>query len=107
CLFIVVVLGMGILVATLVGTQQQAALSAQFVLVPNLLLSGFMFPIESMPKAVQYFTAILPMRYFLVIVRGIIMKGLGFSELWDQALALGILGAVIFTISWLRFRKIF
>jgi ABC-2 type transport system permease protein len=107
CLFIVVVLGMGILVATLVGTQQQAALSAQFALVPNMLLSGFMFPIESMPKAVQYFTAILPMRYFLVIVRGIVMKGLGFSELWDQALALGILGAVIFTISWLRFRKVF
>ncbi len=107
CLFIVVILGMGILVATLVGTQQQAALSAQFALVPNMLLSGFMFPIESMPKAVQYFTAILPMRYFLVIVRGIIMKGLGFADLWDQTLALGILGAVIFTMSWLRFRKVF
>jgi len=107
CLFILVILGMGILVATLVGTQQQAALSAQFALVPNMLLSGFMFPIESMPKAMQYFTTILPMRYFLVIVRGIIMKGLGFSDLWDQALALGALCAVIFTISWLRFRKVF
>src|SRR5439155_11182512 len=75
-LFIVVALGLGILIATLVGTQQQAALSAQFALVPNLLLSGFMFPIASMPDAMQYFTAILPMRYFLVIVRGIMMKGL-------------------------------
>ena len=102
-----VILGMGILIATLVGTQQQAALTAQFALVPNMLLSGFMFPIESMPKAMQYFTTILPMRYFLVIVRGIIMKGLGFADLWDQALALGILGAIIFTISWLRFRKVF
>ena len=107
CLFIMVILGMGILIATLVGTQQQAALSAQFALVPNMLLSGFMFPIESMPKAMQYFTAILPMRYFLVIVRGIVMKGLGFADLWDQALALGILCAIIFSISWLRFRKVF
>jgi len=106
-LFIMVVLGLGILIATLVGTQQQAALTAQFVLVPNMLLSGFMFPIESMPAAMQYFTTILPMRYYLVIVRGIIMKGLGFADLWGQALALGILGLIIFTISWLRFRKIF
>jgi len=106
-LFIMVVLGLGILIATLVGTQQQAALTAQFVLVPNMLLSGFMFPIESMPQAMQYFTVILPMRYYLVIVRGIMMKGLGFAELWDQALALGILGLIIFSISWLRFRKDF
>jgi ABC-2 type transport system permease protein len=106
-LFIMVVLGLGILIATLVGTQQQAALTAQFVLVPNMLLSGFMFPIESMPQVMQYFTFILPMRYYLVIVRGIMMKGLGFAELWDQALALGILGLIIFSISWLRFRKDF
>jgi ABC-2 type transport system permease protein len=106
-LFILVVLGMGILIATLVGTQQQAALTAQFALVPNMLLSGFMFPIESMPKALQYFTTILPMRYYLVIVRGIIMKGLGIADLWTEALALGILGVIIFSISWLRFRKVF
>jgi ABC-2 type transport system permease protein len=72
-----------------------------------MLLSGFMFPIESMPKAMQYFTTILPMRYFLVIVRGIIMKGLGFADLWNEGLALGILGVIIFSISWLRFRKVF
>ena len=106
-LFLLVVLGLGILIATLVGTQQQAALTAQFLLVPNMLLSGFMFPIESMPKALQYFTTILPMRYYLVIVRGIIMKGLGFADLWSEALALGILGVIIFSISWLRSRKIF
>jgi ABC-2 type transport system permease protein len=106
-LFVAVALGLGILIATLVGTQQQAALSAQFALVPNVLLAGFMFPIESMPVPMQYFTAILPMRYFLVIVRGIVMKGLGAAELWDQGLALGILGFVIFGISWLRFRKVF
>ena len=60
-LFIVVSLGLGILVATIVHTQQQAALSSQFIIVPNLLLSGFMFAIDSMPQAMQYFTTILPM----------------------------------------------
>jgi drug efflux transport system permease protein len=106
-LFIVVALSLGILVATVVSTQQQAALSAQFALVPNILLSGFMFPIASMPEPMQWFTTILPMRYYLVIVRGIMMKGLGLSDLWDQILPLGALGAVIFAISWLRFRRVF
>lgn len=82
-------------------------MTAQFVLIPNMMLSGFMFPIESMPKAMQYFTTILPMRYYLVIVRGIIMKGLGFASLWSEALAPGILGVIIFSISWLRFRRVF
>ena len=106
-LFIVVSLALGILVATFVGTQQQAALSAQFVLVPNILLSGFMFPIASMPDPMRWFTSILPMRYFLVIVRGIMMKGLGLIDLWDQILPLAALGAVISAISWLRFRRVF
>ena len=106
-LFIVVALSLGILLATFVGTQQQAALSAQFALVPNILLSGFMFPIESMPTAMQWFTTILPMRYFLIIVRGIMMKGLGIADLWHEVLPLAGLGAIIFVISWLRFRKVF
>ncbi len=106
-LFIVVALSLGILVATFVGTQQQAALSAQFVLVPNILLSGFMFPIESMPQGMQWFTMILPMRYFLIIVRGIMMKGLGLADLWAQIIPLASLGILIFSISWLRFRRVF
>jgi ABC-2 type transport system permease protein len=106
-LFIVVALGLGILIATMVTTQQQAALSAQFALVPNILLSGFMFPIESMPDLMQAFTRLLPMRYFLIIVRGVMMKGLGFGALWPQALALAVLGVLIFSVSWFRFRKVF
>jgi ABC-2 type transport system permease protein len=106
-IFVVVSLSLGILVATLVGTQQQAALSTQFALVPNILLSGFMFPIESMPEAMQWFTTLIPMRYFLVMVRGIMMKGVGLMDLWDQILPLALLGAVIFSISWLRFRRVF
>jgi ABC-2 type transport system permease protein len=66
-----------------------------------------MFPIQSMPEAMQWFTTILPMRYFLVIVRSIMMKGLGLADLWAQILPLAALGAVIFTISWLRFRRVF
>jgi ABC-2 type transport system permease protein len=106
-LFIVVALSVGILIATLVTTQQQAALTAQFALVPNVLLSGFMFPIASMPVPMQWFTTILPMRYFLVIVRGIMMKGLGIFDLWDQILPMAALGSVVFAISWLRFRRVF
>ena len=101
------VLSVGILVATVVTTQQQAALSAQFALVPNILLSGFMFPIASMPEPMQWFTTLLPMRYFLVIVRGIMMKNLGVFDLWDQILPMVALGSVVFTISWLRFRRVF
>jgi ABC-2 type transport system permease protein len=105
-LFIVVRWGSAFLSPHIVETQQQATLAAQFALVPNILLSGFMFPIESMPKAMQYFTAILPMRYFLLIVRGIFMKGLGLFDLLDQVVALAILGTIIFSISWLRFRRV-
>ena len=72
-----------------------------------MLLSGFMFPIESMPKAMQYFTTILPMRYYLVIVRGIIMKGLGFADLWNEACALGILGVIIFRLAGCDSGKVF
>jgi ABC-2 type transport system permease protein len=106
-LFVVVALSLGILIASLVRTQQQAALTAQFALVPNILLSGFMFPISSMPEAMQWVTTVLPMRYFLVIVRGIMMKGLGLIDLWDQILPLAALGGIIFSISWLRFRRVF
>jgi ABC-2 type transport system permease protein len=94
-------------VASLVTTQQQAALTAQFVLVPNILLSGFMFPINSMPEAMQWVTTILPMRYFLEMVRAIMMKELGLIDLWDQILPLTVLGVITFWISWLRFRKVF
>ena len=106
-LFIVVALAIGILVATLVHTQQQAALTTQFALVPNILLSGFMFPIESMPIGMQWFTQVLPMRYFLVIVRGIMMKDLGLFDLWGQILPLAALGGMVSVISWLRFRRVF
>jgi ABC-2 type transport system permease protein len=69
------------------------------------LLSGFMFPITSMPKAVQYITYIIPLRYFLEIVRGIFLKGAGLRILWPQIAALLVIGLIVITLSSLRFHK--
>jgi ABC-2 type transport system permease protein len=74
-------------------------------MVPNLLLSGFMFPINSMPQAMQYVTYLIPLRYFLRIVRGIFLKGVGISALWPDAVALTVFGAVMLTLSILRFGR--
>jgi ABC-2 type transport system permease protein len=76
-----------------------------FFFVPAILLSGFVFPIANMPPIVQYLTYADPLRYFLVIIRGIFLKGSGFDILWPQMLALAILGGIVFTFSSLRFRK--
>ena len=76
-----------------------------FFFQPAILLSGFATPIESMPLVFQYITYVSPLRYFLVIVRGIFLKGVGFDVLWPQVLALFILGMLIFLLSALRFKK--
>lgn len=105
-LFILTTLGLGLFISTISRSQQQAMLIAQFFfLMPFMFLSGFAFPIANMPRIIQYATYLIPLRYFLDIVRGIFLKGAGLSELWPQALALTGLGAVIFTLSVLRFRK--
>jgi ABC-2 type transport system permease protein len=70
-----------------------------------MLLSGFVFPIANMPEAVQYLTYVNPLRYFLVIIRGVFLKGSGPAILWPEMLALSVLGAAVFTVSALRFRK--
>jgi ABC-2 type transport system permease protein len=72
---------------------------------PAILLSGLMFPIESMPVIFQYLTYINPLRYFLVIIRGIFLKGNGFSILWPQMAALLVIGTAVFILSSLRFKK--
>jgi ABC-2 type transport system permease protein len=68
-------------------------------------LSGFAFPIENMPQAIQYITYLIPLRYFIVIIRGVFLKGIGIHELWPQAVALLAFGVTIFTLSVMRFRK--
>lgn len=105
-LFMLSTLGLGLFVSTISKTQQQATMTSFFgVMMPMIYLSGFSFPIENMPAWVQYITYLIPLRYFITIVRGIILKGVGFDELYDQFLALFIFGIVILALSSLRFNK--
>ncbi|MBI5021717.1 MAG: ABC transporter permease [Ignavibacteriales bacterium] len=104
-LFILTTLGLGLFISTISKTQQQAMMTAQFfIFLPFIYLSGFTFPVENMPQAIQYLTAIIPLKYFIVIIRGIFLKGTGIAELWPQALALWIFGIIILTLSVLRFK---
>jgi ABC-2 type transport system permease protein len=99
-------LSLGLLVSTISHTQQQAMLTATFFfLVPMIYLSGFIFPIENMPPVIQAVTYLIPLRYFLVIVRGIFLKGIGLEVLWPQALALFAWGAVALAFAAARARK--
>jgi len=104
-IYLLSVLGIGLFISTISRTQQQALMATFFFYVPAVLLSGFMFPIDNMPKIIQYGTYINPLRYFLVIIRGIFLKGNGIGILWPQILSLLVLGLVVMTISSLRFRK--
>jgi ABC-2 type transport system permease protein len=104
-LFIVSALALGIFISTITESQQQAMFTGQFFLIPNVLLSGFMFPISSMPAAMQYATYLIPLKYFLIIVRGVFLKGVGMETLWPQALALAAFGAILLTLSIRRFGR--
>jgi ABC-2 type transport system permease protein len=104
-IYLLSVLGIGLFVSTVAKTQQQALMASFLFYMPAILLSGFMFPIENMPVIFQYLTYANPLRYFLVIIRGIFLKGNGFGILWPQMLSLFILGAAVLILSSLRFRK--
>jgi len=104
-LFILTCLGMGLVVSTVSETQQQASMAGQFLLLPNMFFSGFMFPIASMPPAVQTLTYIVPLRYYMTIVRGIFLKGVGWQALRGQAAVLLVYGVLILGLATLTFRK--
>ena len=104
--FLLSTLGMGLFISTISDTQGQAMMTVSFVVVmPSIYLSGFIFPIDSMPEAFQYITYAVPLRYFLDIVRGIFLKGAGFDILWKDIILLLIIGSLILTFSTLRFKK--
>jgi ABC-2 type transport system permease protein len=103
--FMLNTLGIGLFISTISKNQQQAMLTSMFFILPMMLLSGFVFPIENMPKFFQYVTHIVPIRYFFVIIRGIMLRGAGWPELWDQAVALLVLGTMILSLSVARFHK--
>jgi ABC-2 type transport system permease protein len=103
--FLVSVLGTGLFISTISQTQYQALQWVIFILVPPILLSGLIFPIEAMPRATQYVAQIMPLTYFLEIVRGIMLKGNTFAHLWMQTLILGAYGIGVLALSVLRFHK--
>jgi len=105
-LYILSTLGLGLLISTISKTQQQAMMIAIFaVMLPMVFLSGFAFPIENMPKIIQVVSYAIPLRYFITIIRGVILKGLGFADLWIEASVLFGMGISILLLSSLRFRK--
>jgi len=104
-LFILCMLGVGLLISTVSSTQQQAMVTAFFFIMPAVAFSGFGFPISTMPQWMQYFTYAVPLRYFLVVLRGAYLKGVGFEVLWPQMAAMAGLGFSLLTIAILRFHK--
>lgn len=104
-IYLLTTLGAGLFISTICGTQQEAMMSVFLFFFPATLLSGFAYPIASMPEVIQYFTLLNPMRYYLVIIRYIFLKGVGIAVLWDEMLALLIIGAVVITMSSMRFQK--
>lgn len=105
-IFIFSTLGLGLFASTISKTQQQAMMIAIFaMMMPMIYLSGFAFPIENMPKFIQYFSYAIPLTYFNTIIRGIILKGIGFAELWQELLIMLMLGILILIVSASRFKK--
>ena len=105
-LFMFTTLGLGLLVSTIARNQQQAMMiSVFFIILPMVILSGFVFPIESMPPVIQAVTYLFPLRYYFVIIRGLFLKGVSLAELWRESAALLLIGATVIVASVLRFRK--
>ena len=105
-IYLLTTLGLGLFISSISNTQQQAMMTTTFFfLTPMMYLSGFVFPIENMPHWIQLTTYLIPLRYFLVIVRGIFLKGVGLETLWPQVLALLAWGLIVVTLATLRTSK--
>lgn len=104
-LFLLSMLGVGLFISTISATQQQAMVTAFFFLMPAITISGFGSPISSMPEALQYISYADPLRYFLVVLRGVYLKGVGLEVLWAQMAMMAVIGVTLLTISVLRFHK--
>ena len=104
-LFLMSSLGIGLLISTVSRTQQQAMMTAFFIIFPAMLLSGFAFPIENMPVPVQWLTLLNPLRYYMVVIRGIFLKGGGIGALWQQLAALAAIGTTVLLVAVGRFKK--
>ena len=104
-LFLMTTLGAGLFISTISHTQQQALMSSFFFSIPAFMLSGFTFPIPNMPQVVQWISYLNPLRYFMEIVRGIFLKGVGMEVLWPQMAMLAAYGIAVIGLSAARFHK--
>jgi ABC-2 type transport system permease protein len=104
-LFLLTSLGIGLLASTFANTQQEAMLTVWMTLLPGIFLSGFFFPLDAMPKILQWFSYLMPLRYYLTIIRSLMLKDISASVLRENIIALAIFGVSLMTIAALRFRK--
>jgi ABC-2 type transport system permease protein len=104
-LFLLTSLGIGLLASTFAKTQQEAMLAVFMLLLPAIFLSGFFFPIEAMPRLLQWISKIIPLRYYLVIIRSLLLKDVGIIALREEIIALAVFGISLMTAAALRFRK--
>ncbi|MFA5007946.1 MAG: ABC transporter permease [Candidatus Omnitrophota bacterium] len=105
CIYLFTTLGIGLFISTVSSTQQEAMMSVFLFYMPAIMLSGFAYPIANMPQVIQQFTLINPLRYFMVVIRTIFLKGVGIEVLWVQLLPLLAIGLFVITLSAIRFRK--
>ncbi|MDD5027111.1 MAG: ABC transporter permease, partial [Candidatus Omnitrophica bacterium] len=105
CVYLFTTLGIGLFISTISSTQQEAMMSVFLFYMPAMLLSGFAYPIANMPQWIQWFTLVNPLRYFMVIVRSLFLKGVGLEVLWPQLIPLIIMGILVITFSAFRFRR--
>jgi ABC-2 type transport system permease protein len=103
--FLLSTLGIGLFISTISQTQQQAMMTTFFFFFPAMLFSGFIFPIANMPPVIQWLSLVDPLRYFLIIIRGIFLKGIGWNLLWTQFVALLVIGLIVITFAVKRFHK--
>ncbi len=105
CIYLFTTLGIGLFISTISATQQEAMMSVFLFYMPTVLLSGFAYPISNMPQVIRWSTFINPLRYFMVVIRSVFLKGVGIEVLWTQLVPLLFIGLTVITLSYLRFRK--
>jgi len=105
CIYRFTTLGIGLFISTISATQQEAMMSVFLFYMPAVLLSGFAYPISNMPLVIRWSTFINPLRYFMVVIRSVFLKGVGIEVLWTQLVPLLFIGLTVITLSYLRFRK--
>jgi len=104
-LFMITTLGIGLFISTIAKTQQEAMLTTMFTLLPSIFLSGFFFPLAAMPVWLQALSYVIPLRYFLIIARGIVIKGVGLEALWSEVATLAFFAVLVMTAAAARFKK--